>query len=103
MRELKFESTEEFKNLFSEQSRDITDYIVLGIAEALKDKTKSANLFSISFIEEDSHAFEITLPKSQWKQALNKCMKNYQEWNLGDEQIDVFLLLKAIKKWDSDS
>tara|TARA_Y100001972_G_C7527072_1_gene265723 strand:+ start:218 stop:529 length:312 start_codon:yes stop_codon:yes gene_type:complete len=102
MRELKFNSTQEFEELFSKQSRDITDYIVLGIAEALKFQNDSANLFAISFEEEDSHSFEVTLPRSQWKQALKKCMDNYQKWDAGDEQIDVFLLLKEVKKWDSE-
>ena len=103
MRELKFNNTDEFRELFSEQSKDVTDYIVSGIAEALKFQKKSANLFAISFEEEDGYTFEITLPRSQWKQALNKCMNNYQEWDMGDEQIDVFLLLKELKKWDSDN
>tara|TARA_B100000575_G_C23081664_1_gene623221 strand:+ start:745 stop:1041 length:297 start_codon:yes stop_codon:yes gene_type:complete len=98
MRELKFNNTKEFRELFSEQSQEVTDFIVLGITEALISKKKSANLFAISFEDEDSYSFEITLPKSQWEQALNKCMENYKEWNLGDEQIDVYLLLKELKK-----
>ena len=98
MRELKFNNTKEFRELFSEQSQEVTDFIVLGITEALISKKKSANLFAISFEDEDSYSFEITLPKSQWEQALNKCMENYKECNMGDEQIDVYLLLKELKK-----
>ena len=103
MRKLNFKSTEEFENLFAEQSRDVTDYIVEGISEAIKFQKKSANLFSISFDEDDTYAFDITLPSSQWEQALNKCMENYQSWNADDEQIDVYLLLKEVKEWVSES
>lgn len=103
MRELKFKSTQEFEELFSEESRDITDFIVEGIAEAMKFQNKTAELFSISFEEEDSYTFDITLPRSQWEQALNKCMSNYQEWDAGDEQIDVYLLLKEVKEWVSEN
>ena len=103
MRKLNFKSTEEFENLFAEQSRDVTDYIVEGISEAIEFQKKSANLFSITFDQDDTYAFDITLPRSQWEQALNKCMSNYQEWNADDEQIDVYLLLKEVKKWVSES
>ena len=105
MRELKFDSREEFEKLFSEgeEKRDITDHIFSGIQEAIKYQKDSAMIFSICFQDDDDHTFEVTLPKSQFKSALNKCMENYQKWNLDDEQIDVYLLLKEVKKWeDSD-
>jgi len=105
MRELKFSSQEEFENLFSsgEEKRDITDYIFDGIFEAVNYQKDSAMIFSISFEEDDEHTFEISLPKSQFESALNKCMENYKKWGCDDEQIDVYLLQKEVKSWeDSD-
>lgn len=104
MRELKFQSREDFENLFtdSNESRDITDYMFAGIKEAVEFQKDSAMIFSIVFEHEDDYAFEVNLPKSQFNIALKQCMKNYQKWGLDDEQIDVFLLQKEVKKWDSD-
>ena len=100
MKEYNFESPEQFKGVFENNNREITDAIVESITEAHKFQKDTAEMFSITFGEEDI-AYEITLPRSQWITALTKCLDNYHEWECSDEAIDTYLTLKQIKEWDS--
>jgi len=75
MRDLFFNSPEDFEDLFSRQSRKITDLIFESIGEGIKQKTSSVTVFTIN-IGEDDFKYEITLPKSQWKGALKTCLDN---------------------------
>ena len=101
MRILNFESLEDFKGVFANNNREITDAIVESIQDAHNFHKVSAEMFSISFGEEDL-AYEISLPKDQWETALKKCLDNYHNWECSDKAIDTYLILKQIREWDSE-
>lgn len=98
MKEYNFDNPSDFKGVFETNNREITDSIVEAINEAQKFHKDSAEMFSITFGEEEI-AYEITLPRSQWIIALEKCLENYQKWDCTDEAIDTYLILKEVKKW----
>lgn len=98
MVKLHFESTEEFETLFKSKKKSVTDSIVLGIEEAMQANKRSANLFEVTFENADM-MYEISLPCSQWTQALEKCLEHYHKLELPDEQIDCWKLLEAAKAW----
>jgi glutamate-1-semialdehyde aminotransferase len=100
MREFNFNDPEDFKGVFASNNREITNAIVDSIQEAHNFQKTSADMFSITFGEEDL-AYEISLPKDQWEKALEKCLENYHKWDCGDEAIDTYLILKQIREWDS--
>jgi hypothetical protein len=54
-------------------------------------------LFEIC-IEGLENSFEISLPIKEWTTALENCLKHYQEWEMADEAIDTYLLIKSIKE-----
>ena len=97
MVKLKFTNTSEFETLFRKKTKAVTDGIVMGLENALSNRNKSADLFSISF-EDVELAYEITLPQSEWTTALQSCLDFYHE--KGDETdkcIDTWKLLEACK------
>lgn len=98
MKKLLFISTEEFSEYFKGKSPELTNSIVSGIRDAFMFQKKSANLFEISF-EENDNVFEISLPSKQWVTALENCLKHYEEWEMDDDAIDTYLLIKEIKLW----
>ena len=93
-----FNSTAEFERVFKATDQEITDAMVEGIQEAFTYQKKSAQLFEISFEDVDI-VYEITLPSKQWEQALETCLKHYQDLDLADPAIDTYLLQKDIRKW----
>lgn len=99
MTNLHFENAEDFANIFKRKSKNVTDVIVKGIELAISENKKSANLFSITF-EDATTMFEISLPKSQWRVALESCLDHYHDLSLADEQIDTWKLLEIIKTYD---
>ena len=101
MREFNFNNPEDFKGVFASNNIEITDAIVEAIQEAHSFQKESAEMFSITFGEED-FSYEITLPKDQWKKALEKCLENYHKWEKGDQAIDTYLILKQINQWHSE-
>lgn len=98
MVKLHFETTEEFEVLFKKRTKNITDAITLGIEKAMQEGKKSAVLFEVSFNDAET-SFEISLPRSQWKQALEQCLNHYEELRLTDECIDTWKLLEIAKVW----
>ena len=96
MRKLQIESLEELEGIFREKSVDMTNNIREGIEEAMKAKKKTAILFEI-FMEGMDTSFEISLSKKEWIIALENCLKHYSEWEMGDEAIDTYLLIKELK------
>ena len=100
MRKLIFNSSEEFSNLFTEKHEDTTDVIAEAIQEAVQYQKNTANLFEIIFTSTE-YVFEISLPKSQWKIALETCLKHYEELGAGDKALETYLLLKEVKEWTS--
>ena len=41
---------------------------------------------------------EITLPRNQWKTALDSCLKHFEEWEMGDDALDTYLILKKLNQ-----
>jgi|TARA_R100000479_G_C6331050_1_gene181484 hypothetical protein len=98
MKHFNFEHPEEFERVFRGNTPEVNDAIVESISEAFQFQKDQAEIFSISFGEQEV-AYEITLPKKQWATAIQKCLDNYHEWERHDEAIDTYLLLKNIKEW----
>ena len=101
MKHFNFDHPEEFEKVFRNNTPEINDAIVEAITEAFQFQKDSADMFSITFGEEEV-AYEITLPRNQWETAIQKCLDNYHQWNRHDEAIDTYLLLKNIKEWDTE-
>ena len=97
MRKLQIESLEELEGIFREKSVDMTNNIREGIEEAMKNKKKTALLFEIEMDGMDT-TFEISLTSKEWITALENCLKHYSEWEMGDEAIDTYLLIKELKE-----
>jgi len=98
MVKLHFENTHEFEVLFKNKSIEVTNAIYSGIEKAMQNAKKTALLFEITF-EEADRAFEISLPRSQWVQALESCLNHFHELEMADEAIDCWKLLEAAKVW----
>jgi len=98
MVKLHFENTHEFEVLFKNKSIEVTNAIYSGIEKAMQNAKKTALLFEITF-EEADRAFEISLPRSQWVQALESCLNHFHELEMADEEIDCWKLLEAAKVW----
>jgi hypothetical protein len=96
---LHFKSTEEFEGLFTKKTLAVTRSIVRGIELAMqKNGTRTAPLFEITFEGADS-MYEISLPRSQWVQALESCLEHLHAKDLSNEQIDCWKLLEVAKAW----
>jgi len=98
MKKLQFSSPDEFQKYFRGKSPELTGVIVDAIREAMQFQKKTADLFEICFDESDT-VFEISLPRKQWVTALENCLKHYEEWEMGDDALDTYLLLKDVKAW----
>lgn len=99
MKHYNFETTDQFEDLFRGESPEITDAMVESISEAHSFQKENADMFSITFGDMDI-AYEITLPRPQWANALEKCLDNYHTWESSDKAIDTYLLLKEVKEWE---
>lgn len=97
MKRLVVEGINEFSDMFREKSVDMTTSIRDSIQEALEQNKRTANLFEVEF-EGVETIMEISLPKSQWKIALENCLKHFHEWSMADDEIDTFLLLKKLEQ-----
>lgn len=95
MKRLVVEGIHEFSDMFREKSVDMTTSIRDSIQEALEQNKRTANLFEVEF-EGIETIMEITLPKNQWKTALDNCLKHFREWEMADDEIDTYLLIKKI-------
>jgi hypothetical protein len=98
MKKLDFKSTDEFSEYFKGKSQELTTAIVESIRDAFMFQKKTATLFQISFDGSDS-VFEISLSHKEWVASLETCLSHYEEWEMGDDAIDTFLLIKEIKSW----
>jgi len=95
---LHFNTTEEFEGLFKTKTLSVTRAIVKGIEEAMTKNRRSADLFQISF-DDYERMYDISLPVSQWVDALENCLDHLHEVGSADEQIDCWKLLEAAKAW----
>lgn len=98
MVKLHFQSTDEFEVLFKRQTIKVTNAIVQGVQKAMEDGKRTAPLFEITF-EDVDNLYEISLPQSQWANALEKCLEHYHAEEMADEAIDTWKLLEAAKVW----
>jgi hypothetical protein len=96
MRKLEIEDLQELEQIFREKSVDMTNNIREGIEEAMKSGKKTALLFEIEMEGIDT-SLEISLTSKEWIIALENCLKHYEEWEMSDEAIDTFLLIKELK------
>lgn len=96
MKKLQIESLKELENIFKKKSVSMTNNIREGIQEAKINKKKTAILFEIDVQGLDAN-FEISLRSKEWIPALENCLKHYEEWGMGDEAIDTYLLIKELK------
>jgi hypothetical protein len=97
MRKLVIESIGELENIFKNKSMDMTVNIRDSIQEAFDKKKKTALLFEIE-VEGMDTAFEIAVTSKEWVPALENCLKHFEEWEMGDDAIDTYLLIKQLKK-----
>jgi hypothetical protein len=97
MKKLRFNTTGEFEDLFLNKTKEMTDALVEAIGESLLNKKKSAQIFEITF-DSSEIMYEVTLPRSQWKTALNTCLTHYEELKLSDECIDTWTLISNLEK-----
>lgn len=97
MKRLVVEGINEFSDMFREKDVDMTTSIRDSIQEALEQNKRTANLFEVEF-EGVETILEISLPKNQWKIALDNCLKHFHEWSMADDEIDTFLLLKKLEQ-----
>jgi len=93
MKRFTFDALDDFESFFSGTNNEVTDAIVEGIKKAIENKKKTADVFELGFDEEDDF-FEVSLPLSEWPQALSACMNKYEEAERYDDVIDTFNLLK---------
>jgi hypothetical protein len=98
MKKIHFDSPEEFRKYFSGKSPELTGIIVDAIRESMQFQKRTADLFEVTWEDSDS-VFEISLPKNQWVTALETCLKHYEEWEMGDDALDTYLLIKDVKAW----
>ena len=98
MVKLHFTTTDEFEKLFKNKTLSVTRSIIKGIENAIRDSKKSAPLFQITF-DEVEIAYEISLPQSQWLNALENCLEHLHSEELADEQIDCWKLIELVKSW----
>jgi hypothetical protein len=97
MKRLVVEGINEFSDMFREKDVEMTTSIRDSIQEALEQNKKTANLFEVEF-EGVETILEISLGKSQWKVALENCLKHYEEWEMGDDALDTYLVLKKLNE-----
>jgi hypothetical protein len=97
MRKLQIQSLEQLEQIFREKTVDMTNNIREGIEEAMSKNKKTALLFEIEMDGMDT-CFEISLTSKEWITALENCLKHYGEWEMGDEAIDTYLLIKQLKQ-----
>jgi len=96
MKKIELTSVEDIKNIFSTESVEFTNSIRESLQEAIDSKKKSVCLFEI-YIEGFDSVFEIILTKKEYITALENCLKLYEKWEMGDEALDTYLLIKQLK------
>ena len=97
MKRLEIETVAELENIFRERSVEMTTNIRDSIQEALNKKKKTALIFEIGVEGLDAN-FEISLTHKEWISALENCLRHFEEWEMGDEAIDTYLVLKELKE-----
>ena len=97
MKKLQIQSLDELDSIFKKESVDMTNNIKQSIQQAFDTKKKTALLFEIEFDQMDT-CFEISITTKEWIPALENCLRHYEQWEMGDDAIDTYLLLKQLKQ-----
>ena len=95
MKQFVFESPQEFDAFFTGENLKVTEAITEGIRLAVQAKKRHADLFEVSFEGGDT-AYDISLPSTEWPQALAKCLEFYEQSQLYDDAIDTYQLIKQL-------
>ena len=95
MKQFTFETPEEFDAFFTGKNVQVTEAIIDGIRVAIEAKKKHADLFEVTFEGADT-AFDISLPSTEWPQALAKCLEIYEQAEMYDDAIDTYQLIKQV-------
>jgi hypothetical protein len=95
MRQFVFETPEEFDAFFTGKNVQVTEAITDGIRVAVQARKKHADLFEVTFEGADT-AFDISLPSTEWPQALAKCLEIYEQEEMYDDAIDTYQLIKQV-------
>lgn len=98
MKRVEFNTPDEFTSYFSEKNVEITKAVVSAIKEALESQKKTAVLFEVYFDSMDVF-YELSLTRNQWQTALENCLSHFEQWNMSDDAIDTYLLIKDLDKW----
>ena len=96
MKKLQLTSVDEVNKVFDTQSVELTNSIRQSIQEAITESKKTVCLFEIS-IEGFDSVFEISLAKKEYITALENCLNLYEKWEMGNEALDTYLLIKQLK------
>jgi hypothetical protein len=71
--------------------------LIKKIINYFNNKKKTALLFEIELDGMDT-SFEISVTSKEWVTALENCLKHFEEWEMGDDAIDTYLLIKQLKQ-----
>lgn len=96
MKRLQIDSLSELEQIFKEKTVEMTNTIRDSIQEAVDNKRKTAQLFEIE-IDGVDNTFEITITSKEFCTALENCLRHYEEWEMGDDALDTYILLKQVK------
>jgi hypothetical protein len=97
MKKLQIQSVEDLGDFLKQRTVEITTSVRDSIQQAFEQKKKTAILFEIS-VEDTDICFEVSVTTKEWVTALNSCLADYQKWELEDDAIDTYLLIKSIKQ-----
>jgi hypothetical protein len=97
MKKIEVTSIQDINKIFATESVEITNNIRESIQEAVNSKKKSVCLFEI-LVEGFDTVFEVNLGKKVYITALENCLKLYEEWEMGNEALDTYLLIKQLKE-----
>lgn len=99
MLDLEFNDSEEFNDYFDPDNvstkKELTETIFEGIKEAHTSGSDTADLFVISFVEEED-VLEVSLSRGEWDVALKNCQEKFHELEQFDDAIDAYNLRKVI-------
>ena len=96
MKKIQIDSLSDLDHFFKERTVEMTNTIRDSIQEAVEKKRKTAQLFEIE-VDGVDNTFEITISSKEFSIALENCLRHYEEWEMGDDALDTYLLLKQVK------
>jgi len=92
-RTITFLHIQDFNETFNENNNLVCEYIIQGIDEAIGNKKKTANLFSVEF-ENDDYSYQVTLPSTGWSSTLSKIRDALHSRGKFDDAIEAYVVGK---------